>query len=401
MATVFKRPPQTEGGKPSWGVTYYNADGKRTREFFTTKADAEDRRIEVEAKLRTGTFISDSDSITVAQAGVRFIKSRERLQREETTIRGYRQHLHLHIEPFIGNIKLSRLTSPKVVAFREDMLETDRSIDMVGRILRTLSMILNFAKEEGYVAENNAKGVSVVKGRRGKSRITVPEKADLERLQETAGAKDDNGFRQAWLLTHMTAGLRSSEGRALRWDNVHLGRGAHIYVEERADRWCKVGPVKSDAGEREIPLMDETVLALKRWKLACPRSDTRLVFPTESGRIWHYHNFYHRVWVPLCRDAGLVTPIRDPETGKQGTYKDGRLKWTPTVSMHQLRHVAASLLIELNTQPKRLQEIMGHANIDMTYNTYGHLWKDEVSDDELRRRGSIWLRTSGIVKPRE
>jgi integrase len=49
-------------------------------------------------------------------------------------------------------------------------------------------------------------------------------------------------------------------------------------------------------------------------------------------------------------------------------------------TLYSLRHVYASVKIKLGTNPKRLQALMGHASIQLTMDTYGHLWKDEEAD---------------------
>jgi integrase len=48
--------------------------------------------------------------------------------------------------------------------------------------------------------------------------------------------------------------------------------------------------------------------------------------------------------------------------------------------IHDLRHAAASLFIEQNLNPKRIQTLMGHSDIETTFNVYGKLFKDEDAD---------------------
>jgi integrase len=53
----------------------------------------------------------------------------------------------------------------------------------------------------------------------------------------------------------------------------------------------------------------------------------------------------------------------------------------PHYGFHALRHVAASLFIAyLGWTPKRVQEVMGHSSITVTYDVYGHLFKDKDAD---------------------
>ncbi len=58
--------------------------------------------------------------------------------------------------------------------------------------------------------------------------------------------------------------------------------------------------------------------------------------------------------------------------------------FAPKYCMHSLRHVAASLFIEQNLLPKRVQALMGHSTIQMTYDTYGHLFP--MTDDQEAMR---------------
>jgi integrase len=84
------------------------------------------------------------------------------------------------------------------------------------------------------------------------------------------------------LLTAIFAGLRASELRGLRWADLDLKAG-ELHVRQRADRFNAIGPPKSEAGERAIPLPPMVVNALREWKLACPKGDMDLAFPTPAA----------------------------------------------------------------------------------------------------------------------
>jgi integrase len=48
----------------------------------------------------------------------------------------------------------------------------------------------------------------------------------------------------------------------------------------------------------------------------------------------------------------------------------------PRVRFHDLRHTCATLLLGRNVHPKYVQELLGHANIAITLDTYSHLLPD-------------------------
>ena len=113
--------------------------------------------------------------------------------------------------------------------------------------------------------------------------------------------------------------------------------------------------------------------ALKEWKLACPKGAQGLVFPNGNGNPESLSNIYRRGFVPLQVATGIAI-----DTGKL----DGKGKpiMRAKYGLHSLRHAAASLFIEQGFRPKRVQALMGHASIQMTFDTYGHLFPSEDDD---------------------
>jgi integrase len=64
-------------------------------------------------------------------------------------------------------------------------------------------------------------------------------------------------------------------------------------------------------------------------------------------------------------------------------------KYHPKYGLHSLRHFAASMFIEEGFNPKRVQALMGHSNISVTFDTYGHLFPqgdDSAAFERLQTR---------------
>ena len=59
--------------------------------------------------------------------------------------------------------------------------------------------------------------------------------------------------------------------------------------------------------------------------------------------------------------------------------------------MHSFRHAAASFLIAQGCNPKRLQTLMGHSSIQMTFDTYGHLFPNPDDDHAMMRKLQVQL----------
>ncbi len=174
---------------------------------------------------------------------------------------------------------------------------------------------------------------------------------------------------RAFLIVAVFCGLRASELRGLRWQDVNLEDGK-LSVAQRADAWLHIGPPKSAAGKRDIPLTPMTINALRQWKAACPAGELGLVFPNGAGKVEGHPNIVKRVWNPLQVKCGLVGP-------------DGKARY----GFHSLRHTAASLFIaHLNWAPKRVQTVMGHSSITITFDRYGHLFEDHEGDREAMKK---------------
>jgi integrase len=168
------------------------------------------------------------------------------------------------------------------------------------------------------------------------------------------------------LMTVVFTGLRSSEIRAIRRQDVNLKVG-EITVEQRADQWGVIGSPKSEAGHRTVPIPAMLVSELRAWTLRSPVSPLGLLFPNVAGGVRLHSNLLNREYWPLQVKAGLTRP------GRGGAP---RAKY----DFHSLRHAAASAWIKQRIDLKRLTTWLGHASVQITLDTYGHLIKDEMGD---------------------
>jgi integrase len=355
--SVRKRSWVTSKGeaKTAWIVDYSDQDGERHIQTFEKKKDADAYHATVKVDVRQGIHTAPSKSITVAEAAESWIKRVEADGRERTTLRQYRQHVDLHIVPRIGRIKLAHLAPKNVESFRDDLL-AHLSRPLARKVLTSLKSLLKAARHAHVAAD-----VSIGRGKRGERKLEVgrdiPTTAEVKRVIEAA--KDTR--RRALLLVVGLTGLRASELRGLRWADVDLKAG-ELHVRQRADRYCKIGAPKSESSVRTIPLAPDVLTALKEWKLACPKGEAGLVFPSSTGQIEHHANML-RSLAPVMVAAGIVD-------------KDGE----PKYALHAFRHFFASWCINPKERGGRelpakvVQQLLGHASIVMTLDRYGHLF---------------------------
>jgi integrase len=114
---------------------------------------------------------------------------------------------------------------------------------------------------------------------------------------------------------------------------------------------------KTAKGRRSVPLPAETVAALRahrahqlkeRLALGTGYRDEDLVFCREDGTTFHPGTF-ERTFDRLAAQAGL-----------------------PPIRLHDLRHTFATLALSAGVHPKVVSEILGHASISITLDTYSH-----------------------------
>jgi integrase len=382
MATVRKRTWTYKGEThAAWVVNYNDQNGTRRLKTFATKKAADAWMVGAAHEVKQGTHTPDSDSITVAEACELWIRRGELEGLERSTVRQYRQHAALHIAPTLGTVKLSRLTAPRVEEFKSGLL-TRISRPLAAAVLTSLRSVIAEAMRQGLVSQNVAREVKLTSRGRHKHVATIPSKDEIRAMMAAVSPR-----WRPLLVTAVFTGLRASELRGLTWANVDF-ENAVLHVRQRADRWNVMGVPKSAAGRRDVMLPPVVVNTLREWKLACPKGPLGLVFPTAAGNVEMLPNIANRFFGPLQLACGITLPADAPE-GEKAIQR-------PRYGLHALRHFYASWLIDQGFAPKRVQALMGHSNIAMTLDTYGHLFP--VSEDgrghresQERIAGRCWL----------
>lgn len=155
-------------------------------------------------------------------------------------------------------------------------------------------------------------------------------------------------------------GVRRGELLALTWRGVDLDAGTVAVTQQllrEADGGYRFGPPKTSRSRRLIAIDALTVAELRRHRVrqVAERlawgeayADLDLVFCQENG-------------APLSPDA--LSWAFDRTIRRAGV---------PRIRFHDLRHTAATLRLAAGTHPKVVQEMLGHANISITLDTYSH-----------------------------
>jgi len=376
---IRKRTWRGKGGeaKTAWQVDYRDGKGARRSKQFDRKKDAEAWFTTAGYEVSRGVHTADSQSITVERAIELWLEAREAEEREPATIRPYESTARLHIVPFIGKEKLSRLSKPTIEQFKKDLIASGRTMARVQRAIGYLSMAIDQAESDGFIAHNPASKVKVTRSSRDKTEIVIPSPVELKKMLEHSGPE-----LRPMVLTAMLAALRASELRGLMWEDVDFETST-IKVTRRADEGCRLGPPKSKAGRRSIPMSRRLATELKAWKLRCPPNLLDLVFPSPEGKVWSYQNLMNRQFWPMQVEAGICEQKLDAADGLPIGFETDEPVMVAKYGLHALRHAAASLWIKEKIDLRRLKAWMGHASVQTTIDTYGHLMFDHVADAQL------------------
>lgn len=156
------------------------------------------------------------------------------------------------------------------------------------------------------------------------------------------------------LLCAVRAGLRMGELIGLQWSDIDFHGG---FVEIR--RAVVLGEVTTPKSHkiRRVDLSPQLAQTLRRVQevrqlevMAQGRTMPDSVFLSPEGKLWDERNL-RRGWYRLLTQTGLRR-----------------------VRFHDLRHTWVSLLIQAGAHAKYIQEQAGHSSIQVTMDTYGHLF---------------------------
>jgi integrase len=250
----------------------------------------------------------------------------------------------------------------RLAVFGSWQLETIRAADVEDHVfavarraprsaelmLDTIKMILRSAHERWQVVDQAVFRVRPPHRERAEMRfLNWPQ---VEHLATETVEPYGNLIRFACLT-----GLRQGELFALRDRAVDVAHRS-LLVEAGA-RDGQIVPTKTAAGRRKVSLSGEALRILREQLLARAPNEVELVFPAPAGAVWRKDNFMARIFRPAVRRAGLG-PLR----------------------FHDLRHTYAALMVAAGAHPKLLQAQLGHTSINVTLNTYGHLFPDAFAD---------------------
>lgn len=315
-----------------------------------------------EAKEKRQLAIQQSNSITypndvnVFKDVLQLWMEDNRIRLKEATIYRYSYLIETHILPELGDMKVYQITGTVINRFLTKKVKCGR-IDGKGGLspsyVRSIMLIVSAAIR--YAAENGL--CDPLRTQVNKPPIQPKEPVilskDVQEKLESSLLHDIDGTKIGVYISLYT-GLRIGEICALSWDDIDLQNRLlyvrHTVVRIRAEEKGKVSThqvidqPKTKASLRCIPICSNLQSVLVEY---AEHSPSKYVVSNNSQFV--------------C-----------PRTYEYRYNKLLELSEVPHVNYHALRHTFATRCIESGVDVKSLSEILGHANVSITLNTYVH-----------------------------
>ena len=346
------------GGDRAWEYRWYETqiDGTRKRrstfigtvQEFPTEASAQKAVAALRANINAETPRTQIDAISFCTLAQHYREKEmcEGAGKTFATIRTNEGYLERWILPRWSSY---RLKDVKAVIVEEWLRSLPLANGSRAKIRNLMHAIFNHAVRWEWHDKN-----PITQVRQSAKRQRVPIVLNIEQLKSLVEQLTEPA-KTAVLLDILT-GLRVSELLALKWSDVDF-ENLELHVT-RSISLQRVGPCKTEASQKPVPLDPELAEVLLMWRRqsAYPMdSDWVFASPASKGKLPYWSSSVFRVYLrPALKVAGI--------TGKVG--------W------HTFRHSYATILKSHGEDVKTVQELLRHANSSITLNLYAQAVTD-------------------------
>ena len=349
--------------KPKWISTDLPVKGNKTRaqkllrDALKEQEEAEQLRAEQESNPALMPFV---DAITIwYQEKTADIEH----PIDEVTKQGYETLMNNHVYPYFREkgYLLCEISKDNLQAYINEKAKFGKRNGKGGLAPRSLKLIKNIINQallycvsEGIIPNNPCQFVKLPACERYEARFY--SKTQIEEL--LVKIKDE----PLYPLIRLTAlyGLRRSEALGLCWDCVNF-EAETITIRRTVSKVMTVvakDKTKNNSSRRSFPMTPDVKQLLS--DLRTQQAEDRRFF----GKEYHQCDYVFR-W-PDGRPFS-------PDYVSDKYPKLLKAAGMPKIRFHELRHSAASNLLNMGFSLKDVQEWLGHSDIKTTANIYGHL----------------------------
>lgn len=331
--------------------------GPKRRTIYGKKREEVAEKLADALANRNKGLVFDGDEETLDAYLDRWLNDAVRDTVKQRTLENYAYVVNRHITPELGRVKLKNLRPDRIRHLYRKKQDEGLSPRTVRLIHTVLSKALKQAVADDILPRNVCAAVRAPRRVKKEMQPLTPEQARAF-LQAAKGER-----LEALYVLAVTTGLREGELLGLHWQDLDLQNNKLSVCRQltRTKDGLSFTTPKRDRS-RSVKLAQRAVEALKshrkrqleeRLAAGLHWQDTDLVFTSTIGTPVDVGNLTYRSFRPLLKRAGL-----------------------PQIRLHDLRHTCATLLLSRSVHPKIVQEMLGHATITQTMDTYSHVLPD-------------------------
>jgi integrase len=337
--------------------------------------EARRRRDEFAYKLNAGQVPLRARRLTVREVQADWFAHLDELEAagelRPRTVASYKDGVRLHFTPTFGSRQLASVTPDDFVDWHEKQRRSGAAAWSVRARWMGIRGLFGYAARTGLIVTNPCD--LLVRRERPKPGKAKQRYLTAEEMKALLQRASGEGSIVVPLL--LFSGLRASEALGLDWSEIDFTDQV-IRVRYQMSRKGERVPVKTDAGRRDVILMDELAQDLRKRRLAVRFSQhDDLVLGNGVGNTLGYTRLLR-----AFSDAADAAQLRG-------------------VTPHTCRHTFASILIDQGATVEFVSDQLGHATTKTTWDIYVHLFRRrehaETARQELNAAFGPMLRSVG------
>lgn len=264
-----------------------------------------------------------------------------------------------HISPYLGKVKISKLTLQQFTQWKNEMNKTNLSTNYKNKIFSLIKEIISYADKIYNVT-------SLIPDKIGKFENPTELKKEMDfytydEFQQFISVVDDLTYRCFFSLIYY-CGLRLGEAQSLNWNDIDfknnmLSITKSLTTKIKGKKFV-IMPPKTKNSIRTLPIPNKVIEPLKQLYNECKNIPD-----------FNKNCFVFGVFFPL--------PDTTIKQRRDNYCKQANIR---KIRIHDFRHSCASLLINNGANITLVAKYLGHSNISMTLNTYSHMYKSRLDE---------------------
>ena len=250
-----------------------------------------------------------------------------------------------HLAPYFDSYDIDKISPAMIREWQNELIKKELMPNTIKSIEAFLIAVFNYAVKFYDLPVSPFAKVDKVGKPIKKKAMVIWTGNDLYTALEYETKKE---FNTGFMLLFFS-GMRIREMLGLQWKDIDFDSKT-VHVERNLQIDGTYSTPKSGK-DRFVTLPDEAIEALKDYKSQCYCIDL------DTPVFLQNYKAFERHLKSIINKSGV-----------------------PAITLHDLRHSHASMLIEMNVNPLVISERLGHSDVQLTLNVYSHLYPNKHAE---------------------